>query len=250
MADLPPGGQPLEPERSTRVPPPPGSAEEAAVIFDALSAQVWVSTPKKGAKPSVVVGTVLILIATVIALVIGAQYLRHVASSNAPTAVTTPGGSTACAGTAAAIGATEINLASALCAAGAYEAVHGESVQGIDGAALAQADPSLSRTVSFQALSATPDQISLALPVAGALVLTGFQPGTGSQSSTGSCMGVLRITASKAVPIFAGYPATSQPGTYYFEAAAPGGLCSALTVDPLGGGSYLSSSGFPTTQLP
>lgn len=249
MADLPPGGQPLEPERSTRVPPPPGSAEEAAVIFNALSAQVWVSTPKKGAKPSVVVGTVLILVATVIALVIGAQYLRHVASSNADGGHDARG-STACAGTAAALGATETNLASALCAAGAYEAVHGESVQGIDGAALAQADPSLSRTVSFQALSATPDQISLALPVAGALVLTGFQPGTGSQSSTGSCLGVLRITASKAVPIFAGYPVTSQPGTYYFEAAAPGGLCSALTVDPPGGGSYLSSSGFPTTQLP
>ncbi len=250
VADPPPVARAGEPERSPRVPPPPGSAEEAAAIFNALSAQVWSSTPKKGTKPSLVAGTVLILIATVIALVIGAEYLRHVASSSTPTASTTAGGGAAGGGTVPALGATESNLESALGAVRTYEAVHGQSAQGLDGAALVQADPSLNRALSFQALSAAPDQISLAVPVAGALVLTGFQPGSGPQASPGSCIGVLQVTASKAVPIFAGYPATSQPGTYYFEAAAPGGLCSALTVDPPQGGSYLSSAGFPTAQLP
>lgn len=220
--------------------PSPGSAEEAEIIFRALAGGSVARTRARAVKPGVVVGTVLILIATVIALILGADYLRHVAGSSGTSGAQGAGSGGAGAGGTSTGDVTESNVELALSSARSYETVHGGSLDGITVAYFAAVDPAL----SFASVAATPDQVAIAVPVAGAVVLTSFQP------SPAACMGVLLVSSTQAVPIFVGYPVTSHRGTYFFEAPASAGLCNALTADPPGGGSYVSTTRFPTEQLP
>jgi hypothetical protein len=92
-------------------------------------------------------------------------------------------------------------------------------------------------------ISGAASQIALASPTAGSLVLVSFQ------ENPAACVGVLQVVSSQGAPVFSADPATAQPGTYYFEAPAPAGLCNALTVEPPAGGTYVSPSGFPTSPL-
>jgi hypothetical protein len=225
---------PLSPARSltssrTSTGPTPGSAEEAAIIWAAMAAGGR-AAPGVRAKPGLIVGTALIVIVTVVGLVIGATYLRHVAASNTNTG----------SGTApASLTVTESNLKAALATAVSDDSSHTQSLTTLN-AELADANTSL----TFPSISGSASEIAVAIPVSGALVLTSFQ------SSPAACLGVLWVFAGQAAPIFGGHAATAHAGTYFFEAPAPAGLCNALTVTPPSGASYVSSTGFPSERLP
>lgn len=212
--------------------PAPGSAEEAAIIFRALAEGSRAPAKPARLRPGLIAGTVLIVIATVVGLVVAADYLEHVAASNAPSTPAGSGGGV--------LSVSETNLKSALRVAVSYESAHDGSFEGLTAAVLARAVPSL----TFTPLSTLPSEIALATPVAGALVLTSLQ------TSPAACMGVLQVSSSQAVPIFSGYVLTARPGTYFFAAPAPAGVCDAVTVTPPPGGAYVSTSGFPTARLP
>jgi hypothetical protein len=209
--------------------PAPGSPEEAAIIFRAL-AEASSSTPNRWAKPTLIAGTALIVIAMVVGLVIGDEYLRHVAVSDSPA----PSGG----GTGPALNVTESHLKAALSTALSYQASHGGSLQGLTSAVFADANPSL----TFASVSGAAAEIALATPVPGSLVLTSFQ------SSPAACLGVLIVSSRQGAPIFEQAAATADIGTYYFEAPAPAGLCNAISVVPAAT-SYVSTSGFPSEPL-
>ncbi|MGC9963115.1 MAG: hypothetical protein ABSE47_14585 [Acidimicrobiales bacterium] len=209
--------------------PIPGSPEEAAIILRAL-AETSGSTPNRWAKPGLIAGTALIVIAMVVGLVIGAEYLRHVAGSGSPAA---SGG-----GTGPALNVTESNLKVALSTATSYQASHGGSLQGLTSVVFADANPSL----TFASVSGAATEVAIATPVPGSLVLASFQ------SSPAACLGVLIVSSRQGAPIFGQAAATAGVGTYYFEAPAPAGLCNAITVAPPAT-SYVSTSGFPSEPL-
>lgn len=209
--------------------PAPGSPEEAAIIWAALAAGGRTS-PGMRAKPGLIVGTAVIVIVTIAGLVIGADYLRHVAASNTNT------GSGAAP---ASLTVTESNLKAALATAMSDDSSHTQSLASLN-AELVDANTSL----TFPSISGSSSEIAVAIPVSGSLVLTSFQ------SSPAACMGVLWVFSGQAAPIFAGHAATAHAGTYFFEAPAPAGLCNALTVTPPSGAAYVSNTGFPSERLP
>jgi hypothetical protein len=176
-----------------------------------------------------ILGSIVIMIAAVVGLVLGADYLRHVAGTTAPAG---NGGGP--------VSPADTNLMIALGTATAYTAAHDQSVAGLTVSVLGQAEPQL----SFSGISQASGDIAVSTSVPGSLVMTSFQ------TSPAACVGVLLVTSSEGAPVFSGYSATASPGTYYFEAPARAGLCNALTVTPPAGGSYLLTSGFPTEPLP
>ncbi|MGA2209122.1 MAG: hypothetical protein ABSH30_05755 [Acidimicrobiales bacterium] len=171
----------------------------------------------------------VILLLMVIGLVLGAHHLESLQGSNAPANGT--GG--------AALSSAETNLDSALATARSIETSQGHGLSGVTAQALGNSLPSL----QFTEISGSASQIAVARPTGGSLVLVSFQ------ENPAACVGVLQVVSSQGAPIFSADAATAQPGTYYFEAPAPGGLCNPLTVEPLAGGSYVSASGFPTSPL-
>lgn len=209
--------------------PAPGSPEEAAIILRAL-ADASGSTSSSWAKPGLIAGTALIVVVTVVGLVLGAEYLRHVAGSSS-----SAGGD---GGIAPALSVTETNLKAVLSTVLSFRAAHGGTLLGLTPAVLADANPSL----TFPSVSGTSSEIAIASPVTGSLVLTSFQ------SSPAACVGVLLVSSQQGAPIFSEDQATADAGTYYFEALAPAGLCNALTVVPPAA-SYVSTGGFPSQPL-
>jgi hypothetical protein len=211
-------------------PPAPGSPEEAAIIFEAMS-QRPASSSRSRPKAGFVVGLAAVVAAAVVALVISATYLRHQAASGAPAQSSAPAGG-------ASVTPAAVHLRAALSTSEAFESAHGESLQGLT-ADLQGAQPA----VTFSALSDGVNEISVASPVAGTLVLTSLQ------ATPRACLGILQVVSTEAAAVFTAYPVTSQAGVYYFEAPVTAGECDGLTVAPPSGG-YLSASGFPTGPLP
>jgi len=231
--DPAPGSRPATGLASSSRPaagPAPGSPEEAAIILRALS-EGSVSRDTLPLRTGAIVASVVIVIAAIVGLIVGADYLRHDVAS-----ATTQAGSGG--GGGAALTPADVNLKSALTAATSYEAAHGRSLQGLT-AALSRAEPSL----VFSSVSGTASNVAVGTSVPGSFVMTTFQ------ASPAACVGVLQVVSDEPAAIFSSYPATSRPGTYFFEAPAPAGLCDALTVTPPPG-SYLSTTGFPTAALP
>jgi hypothetical protein len=211
-------------------PPAPGSAEEAAIIFEAMSQPSASPSPARP-RAGLVVGIIAVLAAAVVALVISVSYLRHQADSGAPAQSTTaPGGPS--------VTQAALHLRSALATARAFESDHADNLQGLS-ADLSQAQPS----VTFSALSDGAGEVSVTSPVPGTLVLSSLQ------TSPRACLGVLQVLSSQAAPVFAAYPATAQAGVYYFEAPPLAGDCDGLTLSPPAG-AFVSTSDFPTGRLP
>lgn len=210
--------------------PEPGSTEEAALIAlvfgKAHGAGSLDREPRS--RRNLAIMSIFIVMAAVVGLMLGASYLRHVLS----TTTSTP------AGQHPARSQSEQNLLMAASSAKSYEASHSLTVAGLT-SDLAAADPSL----SFPLVSGSASEVSIALPAPGLVVLTDYQP------STAACVGILQVISNQSAPIFPVDGATTQRGTYYFEAQPFSGLCNALGVTPPGP-SYISASGFPTASLP
>ncbi|HXY43210.1 MAG TPA: hypothetical protein VEH29_03395 [Acidimicrobiales bacterium] len=211
--------------------PAPGSPEEAAIILRALAAGAASSGRTLPMRKGTIVAAVVIVVATVLGLIVGADYLRHDIDAN-----TTAGNGSA---TGPVLTPAEVNLKSAVSAAASYEAAHGQSLQGLTATVLARAVPAL----DFSAVSGSPGTIAVGTSVPGSLVMTSFQ------TNPAACVGVLLVASDEPAAIFGSYPVTARPGTYFFEAPAPAGLCNALTVAPPPG-SYVLTTGFPTGALP
>jgi hypothetical protein len=213
--------------------PAPGSADEAEIIFRALGAGASASPRQRlPVKAGAIVAVAVIVALMVVVLVLAADHLRSLQGSNSS------GDGTAGAG-GAALSSAETNVDSALVAARSIEAAPGHGLSDVTSQALGASVPSL----EFAGLSGSATQIAVANPTTGSLVLASFQ------ENPAACVGVLQIVSSQGAPVFSGDPATAQPGTYYFEAPAPGGVCNALTIEPPAGGTYVSTSGFPTSPL-
>lgn len=172
--------------------------------------------------------TIAVPLVLVIGLIIGAEYLEHLADS------TIPGGVTQ-------LTATETNLTTAVNASVSYAANHQHSLAGVTTpSGLSAVVPSL----TFLSISGSSTEIAVNMPTPGALVMTSYQ------TRPPACLGVLEIVSPQAIPVFVGFSATADPGTYYFEAPSAGGLCNAITMEPQAGGNYVSITGFPTAPLP
>jgi len=170
------------------------------------------------------VATVVIPIVLVIGLIIGANYLQHLAAGTADTA------------------SAQSNLKSALSTVQQYAAAHHGSFAGVVSAPdLAASNPSL----TFAAVSGSATEISLNLVNADVLLMTSLQ-----SSPQQACFGVAEVLTAQLSPVFVAYPATSEPGVYFFEAPTLAASCDARNVTPPPGGSFVSSVGFPAEPLP
>lgn len=172
--------------------------------------------------------TIAVPLLLVVGLIVGAEYLDHLANS------TIGGGS-------ATLTTTETNLTTALDATERYSANHDHSLDGVTApAVLVAAAPAL----TFSSVSGSSTVIAVNQPSPGTLVMTSYQ------ASPPVCFGVLDVVSSQATPVFSSFADTGQTGTFYFEAPSVAELCNAVTVSPPDGGSYVSPTGFPTARLP
>lgn len=169
--------------------------------------------------------TIAVAIVMVIGLIIGAHYLQNLAGSTTTSSAS-----------------AQSNLKAVLQSAQQYAAAHHESFAGV--AALSADLAATNLALTFPPVSMSATEISLDQPNAGVLVMTSLQ------SSPLVCVGVVQVLTTQPAPAFVAYPATSQPGVYYFEAPTLASSCDARAVTPPAGGSFLSRAGFPGAPLP
>jgi hypothetical protein len=176
-------------------------------------------------KRALIIATVAIPIALVIGLIIGAHYLENLAATT----------------TNDTVGGAQSNLNSALAASERYVGSH----ETLDGVTSTSGLSALAPSLTFPTVSGSATEIALDLRNSGALVMTSLQ-----SSPDLVCFGVAQVVGAQPSPVFTGYPSTADPGIYYFEAPTVGGECDSYTVTPPGGGSFVSTTGFPSAPLP
>ncbi len=196
---------------------------DADAILAMLAATRAAASSRSSRSTNLLVATSLIVVVLVIGIIFGALYLKHTAGND---------------GLSTAPASARVSVAAALSTAKMYVAQNGYPALVADPVNLFQLLPA-GDDINLGTVSASDTEVALYAASASAVVFVALQNQT--------CYGVVDVFTEQASPVFRHYPATVNPGVYYFAASltAPG-TCSASVVTPPGGAQFVSTAGWPS----